>query len=634
MLQPSSNLDNLSRDFLDRLADCFARSGSKLKDARDHVSATAMVKNKREKKITVYIAKNKSYEDNEVNDAGTLETVRNENETFAEKLVEWFTDIAQEKTHPAHNDDMDDMSEMFIAMSAFSRPRLDFYIDKVSRADSFGLQRLVERKFDGNTDLMNGWGKAKVFIEKCQPQSPRHSAAHEQKHLSLAYLAGQTRKNKDFKSLANAVKILDPKRATEFEELSQLLKWINYLGRHYSAHDTFIDFCKAKEQHGFFFQYRLLPSQEQEDEWNGTEYIGKIHSWTGDLGLTETRNAQINKFAPEPGDKAKARVHCEMQLLMHFSGPDAEKCEDYFGCSKKSCWLCWQMILQNGKYTMKDSHRKLFPRWAFPFNFYPSAPEIAEGLAAAYNSMCSQVQKKAIREGDLVPPNPFPHTSTRETPWPLRLKAVQPSQGSEFSYSPITVPDRLGKARVAALLLPSDVAEPRQVEVEVYIPNNDLLIEKFTFSVNFKNHPVVFAFQLITIPEKITDSGFDNAVWHFDLMPAYQTKKDFRYMIYYRSDMHKLVPNPIISQIWKEACGLKYTNLPWRGDVFVIKDYGEGRDMADYFVVKESEEFSTEDVSGFFTSLETVFQVDGDKYLQNVVESTESKKSRWLWVLT
>lgn len=49
-LQRSSGLDDLSRDFLDRLADCFARSGSKLKDARDHVSATAM-----ERKITVYI---------------------------------------------------------------------------------------------------------------------------------------------------------------------------------------------------------------------------------------------------------------------------------------------------------------------------------------------------------------------------------------------------------------------------------------------------------------------------------------------------------------------------------------------------------------------------------------------------
>ena len=625
MLQPSSELNNLERDFLDRLADCFARSGSKLKDARDHVSATAMVKNKREKKITVYIAKNKSYEDNEVNDAGTLETVRNENETFAEKLVKWFTDIAQGKTDPAHNDDMDDMSEMFTIMSTFSRPRLNFYIDKVSEADLFDLQRLVERKFDGNRHLMNGWGKAKALIKECKKtQSP-----HEQKHLSLPYLAGQTRKNQDFRSLANEVRISDPEKATELEELNQLLKWISYLGRHYSAHDTFIDFCKAEEQHGYSFQYRLLPSQEQEDEWNGTEYIEKIHSWTGDLGLTEPRNAQIQKFAPEPSDKAKARPHCEMQLLMHFSRPGAEKCEDYFGCSKKSCWLCWQMILKNHKYTMKDTHRKLFPRWAFPFDFYPSVPEIGEGLAAAYNTMCSLVRKTAIREKILVPPNPFPHTSTRGTPW----EAAQPSQGSEFSYSPIKAPGRLGKlgkAHIAGLLLPSDTPakEHRHVEVEVYIKTDDLL-DRLLFSVNFKDHPVVFAFQLITMPEKITDSGFDNGVWRFDSFPpSPHVRGDFDYMMYYRTDMHKLVLNPTVSQIWKEACGPKYKDLPWRGDVFVFKVYETDFTAAE--TVRESEEFSKQDVLDFFESLEFSFQAGGVKDLQFAVEMMKRDKYRWL----
>ena len=47
-----------TRFFLDRFADCFARS--KLADARDHVSATAMVRNEKDKVITVYIAKNQS----------------------------------------------------------------------------------------------------------------------------------------------------------------------------------------------------------------------------------------------------------------------------------------------------------------------------------------------------------------------------------------------------------------------------------------------------------------------------------------------------------------------------------------------------------------------------------------------
>lgn len=639
-LQPSSVLDDLSREFLDRLADCFARSGSKLKDARDHVSAAAMVRKQKEKKITVYIAKNKSYEDN---DAGTLETVRNENEVFAEKLVKWLTDIAQGKINPAHNDNIDDMSEMFKEMCAFSRPRLEYYIDKISKVNIFYLQRIVERKFDGHKHLMNGWVEARVLIEDCeiyQTQCPVHSAAHEQRYLSLASLAGRTRKNKDFKSLTHEVRISDFERATEFEELSRLLKWISYLGRHYSAHDTFLDFCKAEEQDGLTFQYRLLPSREQEDEWNGTEYIEKIHSWTGDLDLTKERNEQINKFKPEPGDKTKARVHCEMQLLMHFSGPNAEKCEDYFGCSKKSCWLCWQMILQNGKYTMKDTHRKLFPRWAFPFNFSPSAPEIGEGLAAAYYNMLSQVQKRAIREEDLVSPDPFPHTSTRETPWLPRLEAAKASQASEFSYSPIIVPDRQGqgKARVPALLLPSNVRakEYRQVEeVEVYIKHDDLITDFGMRSMSFKGHPVVSAFQLITRVKKATDKEFDSGFWHqimiFDLEKflgeATSQVGAFGYTIYYRSDMDNLVPNPTISQIWKDVHGHKDTYLPWRGDVLVFKDYSYSEGKG---IIQEEGTFSTQDALEFFETLESYFQLMGNEYLLAEIRGNESVKSNWL----
>ncbi|KFA68030.1 hypothetical protein S40285_10713 [Stachybotrys chlorohalonatus IBT 40285] len=46
------------RDFLDRLADCFA--GSKGNDAAAHVSATGMVLDKTARRITIYVAKNAS----------------------------------------------------------------------------------------------------------------------------------------------------------------------------------------------------------------------------------------------------------------------------------------------------------------------------------------------------------------------------------------------------------------------------------------------------------------------------------------------------------------------------------------------------------------------------------------------
>lgn len=143
---------------------------------------------------------------------------------------------------------------------------------------------------------------------------------------------------------------------------------------------------------------------------------------------------------------------------------------------------------------------------------------------------------------------------------------------------------------------------------------------------SFKDHPVVFAFQLITIPKKITDSEFDKEFWHFhSVHPFFNAMvpppiRDFGYMIYYCSDMNNPVPNPTISQIWKEARGRKYTNLPWRGDVFVIKDYAAG---GPGHIIKQPGIFSTQDVLEFFEALKASFQRRGDKYMQDLVELEE-----------
>ncbi|KAI0010636.1 hypothetical protein F4779DRAFT_289127 [Xylariaceae sp. FL0662B] len=184
--------------------------------------------------------------------------------------------------------------------------------------------------------------------------------------------------------------------------LPEVVKWINYLGRLHAACLKFFEFCRDDEQSGYSFEYELLLSQE--DDWIGSSYIEKTKSWSGNLDLTEvsagttqdgkmrTVEEVMDDIVKATGDKA--RVHCEMQLMMHFSKPNAEKCLDYFGCSKKSCWLCWQMMTGNARFSMKDTHRKFYPRWAFPYDFSPSQPVVAQTLITAYKEMLSIIQNK------------------------------------------------------------------------------------------------------------------------------------------------------------------------------------------------------------------------------------------------
>jgi hypothetical protein len=191
-----------TRDFLDCLADCFARS--KLQDARDHVSATAMVRNDNEKKITVYISKNKSYRGYSDICDKKLHFIENENEVFTKKLVDWFTRVAQTTATP------NERLAVFQTTCEFSRSRLEHYIGKVSDTDIEDLDSRLERNFEMQTvETVKGWKKTICLIKRCkayQADKSGRSADDDPNHSSLAncaVMAGKTRKHEAFRTLAN-----------------------------------------------------------------------------------------------------------------------------------------------------------------------------------------------------------------------------------------------------------------------------------------------------------------------------------------------------------------------------------------------------------------------------------------------
>ena len=279
----------------------------------------------------------------------------------------------------------------------------------------------------------------------------------------------------------------------------------------------------------------------------------------------------------------KARVHCEMQLMIHFSQPGVEQCLDYFGCSKRSCWLCWQMIVQNGKYSMKHTHRKLYPRWAFPFNFSPSQPTIAEGLRAAYNEMLRLVQDSIIKQIPLSSLEPYPQTSARMTPYNPRAQTSnnleqEPDSGL-FSGNPISIP---GLPAVSALAhhLPASGSgsDLRQVQVFGYVLGESHASQSYIIPTLFGSKEIIFAFELITEPKDLNqlleESEYRQGFW----TKEYIYDENF-YLMYYRTDADTLAPNPYILEIWESIHGEIQQDFPWRGDVFMIplheSDFGK-----------------------------------------------------------
>lgn len=521
-----------TRVFLDRFADCFARS--KLVDARDHVSATAMVRNEKDKVITVYIAKNQSEKGSQpLAGQEKLGDIANENEAFAKQLVDWFSKMASKDDKLQGDDiDLDAHSEMFKTMCRFSLSRLEHYISNISESNVDLLERDVSFHLP---EYCDGWEMTKFLINESKlyhdmkSRLPRSGSERICLLTTYVHLAGQIRNYPGFRSLAEKIETSTSRH--KLKNIAQVVKWINYLGRILAAFIGFRRFCSDKKQSGYSFRHRLLRSEE--DDWNGDTYQKKLNSWTGDLGLTRERQvrrfvdgrpvlqdttvgALMNEVVETTG--TKARVHCEMQLLIHFSQPGREKCLDYFGCSKKSCWMCWKMISQNYKFSMKNTHRKLFPRWAFPFNFSPSQPGIAEGLRAVYNEMLGLIQDQIIRPKPLSGLEPYPQTSARMTPAHQRRRTGDEfDQGllsGWFSSNIITVPERFPAVRVPALYLPADddsLENLRQVSVDAYERSSSDIAERFFMQPQeFAGKEIIFAFQRCRRNSEIDlDNSFD-----------------------------------------------------------------------------------------------------------------------------
>ena len=626
-----------TQDFLDRFADCFARS--KLEDARDHVSATTMVRNEKDKIITLYIAKNQSEKGSQpFATQEELGNFANQNESFAEQLVDWFNKMASKDTFQVKGNDLEAHSDIFKTMCKFSWSRLEHYISKISKSNVESLERGVEVNLK-TRECSNGWEVAKPLINECKLYHDKKLGLPESGNEKLrllttyAHFAGQIRNNPDFRDLTSKVETSLSNERPKLKDLVQAVRWINHLGRLFAAYVNFQKFCRDDKQSGYSFRHRLLRSEE--DDWTGDAYMKKVKSWTGDLGLTcehEVRRfvdgkpvlqdksveALMNEVVEMTGNKA--RVHCEMQLLMHFSQPGVEKCLDYFGCSKKSCWLCWQMILQNFKYSMKGTHRKLYPRWAFPFKFSPLQPAVAQGLRAAYNEMLSLIQDQVIMQTPLSPLEPYPQTSARMTPAHRRLRTGddldQDSLSRLFSSNPITVPDRFPDMRVPALHLPADSLNLRQVDVDVYECKSSDFVEKLMANHLGGDKDFLFAFQLLTKPKPPSFTSdvvdFRQAAW---MSRYFADGAGIMWELFYRPCVDGLAPNPHILSIWRKVHGGEHPIFPWRGDVFIIPLHikmSSGREL-----LKES---STLDHSKCFQVIESDFELIGATYAKVTAE--------------
>lgn len=618
--------DEKTRNFLDRLADCFA--WSKSPSARAHVTATALVRDDTERKITVYIAKN---DIDQGPDPGRLpqtldkRSTQKWNHAFADILFGWFNAVACEDAPgtrstmtPSRRSQTDTNDRVWEILLQFNESRLEYYIrrirdTKIEEADRSVLEAENKSGWVTAMDVMSKCQNHAQFQESYSPLGPTTDQATTSTG-DCVLAAYHARRNRDFRNLLDNGS--DNEEADDDENIDngggqpsadshpseyvlQLIKWIDYLGRIRAAYASFIQFCN--DHRGYSFRSVLLESPK--GNWPGTEYSARINAWAGNLGLDDEREdgrtvrSVIDKVV-EAGC-GLGNIHCEMQLLMHFNRPGQQECQDYFGCSKRSCWLCWQVMSRCTRYTTKGTHFAIYPRWVLPaLRLDSSKPEMAQGLNSAYEYMLSQIRRKVIYGIDISSQQRKTHSSPRLTLQHLRDHDIpEVPKPDPFSTDEILVPGREEIAVVAAICLPSNPSyqEPREVRLGLYEDRNDpddmeYMMHKFAY----RGKTVLTAPQVLTKLESFKGAepeDFEQSTWMaeaFGILDFHGREHTtiFEFTMLYRTLTQGMSANPWILRCLERKMGqVREEVVPWRGDMFILYTPHRPRDP---FEIQES----------------------------------------------
>ncbi|KAI1399014.1 hypothetical protein F4819DRAFT_436380 [Hypoxylon fuscum] len=579
-----SRTDGEIQDFLDRLADCFARSKST--DAQAHVSATAMVLDKQQRMIKIYVAKNLSGKNIDAHVFSPREEVNmlNEDELFARDLCTWFNKLGSGQEAKNHTKHQVLNGKMWDIMHRYNATRLEFYVRKVKDWDG-----IVPAELD------DVWSVTHGAIRACK-------AFGDHPFLGptlddCAQIASKCRADASFQQFSQDIdRILhDDDIDAAYKGIARVAKWINYLGRLGDTYSTFFNFCRGTERQGFTYEIKVLKSPAEE-EWTTNTYKQTIESWTGDLGLDDERQDRdtartaLNMFAAKSGSRGTARVHCEIQLLKYFARPGSEPCLDYIGCSKKSCWLCWQFLGHFGLYTTKDTHGMIYPMWAFPADFLPSQIQFAKALSATYKDMITLVQDKVLFGRDFSSRLNISHTSPRLNRNPS-MQAISPSlipspsaTRSLWSSASILSQGRVPIARVPVVHFPADasgstgeIPKPHIIYVDLFEKTQSSDLEFYTQHFYIEEKKVLFAFQLNTLsnrpvePRELTFPEVETMFW-FSWELRDVENFNVRYQTMYRMEDEHLSPNPWFLDRLKQIHGSSFREeaIPWYGDVFIF----------------------------------------------------------------
>ena len=365
--------DKVACEMLDCLALLFARVKNS-KTSPEHVTATALKRT--EQRVEIWIAKNHG--------------PKVVDENFRADLEEWFNNKGAWT---------ENASLMANDIAHFWRSRLEYYNNSITSL----WKQLCPVDLDKQKATMKTGSQA-VPVNEVEDDLPHVSAAYvalhsiyEEEKADLDDLKSNWKKVKAFcmkgKLSLEQISQVDesmlpiekqsymispegkPKSHVEItRKFSKLLKHLRLLGTIDRAIRAFTKFRERINNETlirlmFLDAIRCPPLSAKELECSSDRLRRWMKSTTNPQFKRELQDMLDARDPPRNCVKEPLALgryfHCELQMLDKFL--DDTSVNDYFGCSKLSCYMCWG-VLRGSPFRTRDTHANLWSACAFPFN--------------------------------------------------------------------------------------------------------------------------------------------------------------------------------------------------------------------------------------------------------------------------
>jgi OTT_1508-like deaminase len=378
----------ITQQFLDRLAQVFAfekvldkkqvqilnstADDSSLSRGQPAANVTATALAKRDQHIDIFVAKNKGLDDRD--------------KEFARSLFDWLNG-----PHPRNvaNRTVDEPSSSptWDGILDFSKPRIRFYVACILQKENDwrkNKEKALKSIETKDLSMSEIFGKIDKLIVCCKLY--KRGVQPSNQLNAILNISSGIRSNKLFKlfpsHFANAEVQIQ-------EHLGKLAMDNNFLGRLRAALKTFKEYAERYHEYDFSFHPVDPPAFQAID-------LQTLRLNIDSYPEAMPHKKRVLKLLERPG--LDFTVHCEMQLLLYFDASSKYKVHlDYFGCSKRSCWMCQQMLESHGQYRTKGTHGQRVGLWAFD-SMNPS-PKIVFALKSLQDKLTNRMLKEALRTG-------------------------------------------------------------------------------------------------------------------------------------------------------------------------------------------------------------------------------------------